>query len=130
MFLERTIIVSEYVGRPLTEQPFHCYDDILKIFYQIACGLKQIQSLDFTVQTLEPKNILVDELGNVKLFNYGMFYQTNRGEYVTFPIGLVCSIFRMFHTKQNYFSFFPFNFFLFSQQHSLYVTRTNAWIER
>lgn len=38
-------------------------------------------------QNLEPKNVLVDELNNVKLFNYGMFHQTNGGDYVAFPIG-------------------------------------------
>lgn len=88
-FIERTIIVSEYIGTPLSEKPVHSYDDILKIFYQIANGLSHIESLDFTMHTLEPKNVLIDELGNVKLFNYGMFYQTNQGEFVTFPIGLV-----------------------------------------
>lgn len=87
--LERTIIVSEYIGRPLTEKPYHIYDDILRIFYQIACGLEHIEAHNFTVQTLEPKNVLVDELGNVKLFNYGMFHQTDRGDLVTFPIGFV-----------------------------------------
>lgn len=86
---ERTIVVSEYIGKPLSEQSVHTYDDILKIFYQIANGLNHIETLDFTMHTLEPKNVLVDELGNVKLFNYGLFYQTNQGEYVTFPIGLV-----------------------------------------
>ncbi|XP_031637327.1 TBC domain-containing protein kinase-like protein isoform X2 [Contarinia nasturtii] len=87
---ERTIIVMEYVGKPLSEKlavQNICYDDVLKCFYQIACGLNHIDNLDFTMQTLEPKNVLIDELGNVKLFNYGMYYQTNQGEYVTFPIG-------------------------------------------
>lgn len=81
--------MSEYIGKPLSERPVHSYDDILKIFYQIASGLNHIDTLDITMQTLEPKNILIDELGNVKLFNYGMYYQTNQGEYVTFPIGFV-----------------------------------------
>lgn len=87
-FIERTIVVSETIGKPLNEQTIHSYDLILKIFYQIANALNHIEALDFTMHTLEPKNVLIDELGNVKLFNYGMFYQTNQGEYVTFPIGL------------------------------------------
>lgn len=70
------------------------YDDILKIFYQIANGMNHIDKLDFTMQTLEPKNVLIDELGNVKLLNYGMYHQTNQGEFVTFPIGYVISFFR------------------------------------
>lgn len=73
----------------MSEKPYHTYDDILRIFYQIAGGLEHIQKLHFTAQTLEPKNILVDDLGNVKLFNYGMFHQTDRGALVTFPIGFV-----------------------------------------
>lgn len=79
--------MSEYIGKPLSEKRVHSYDAILKIFYQIANGLNHIDELDFTMHTLEPKNVLIDELGNVKLFNYGMYYQTNQGEYVTFPIG-------------------------------------------
>lgn len=82
-------MVCEYVGEPLSDKTIRDYEVILKLFYQIARGLDHIQQLDFVVQNLEPKNILIDALNNVKLFNYGMFYQTNRGEYVTFPIGLV-----------------------------------------
>lgn len=83
------IIVSEYIGRPLNEQKYENIDDILRIFYQISTALLQIAKFGFNVRTLEPKNILVDQLGNVKLFNYGLSYQTNCGEYVTFPIGYV-----------------------------------------
>lgn len=98
-FSERTIIVSEYIGKPLSERPVHSYDDVLKILYQITNGLSHIETMDFTMHTLEPKNVLIDELGNVKLFNYGMFYQTNQGEYVTFPIGLV-SIHRLSNSNR------------------------------
>lgn len=85
--LERTIVVSEFVGKPLNEQMYRSYDDILRIFYQIANAFAHLDKLEYTVHNLEPKNILVDELGNVKLFNYGMFHQSNRGELITFPIG-------------------------------------------
>lgn len=77
----------------------HSYDDVLKTFYQIASGLNHIDKLDFTMHTLEPKNVLIDELGNVKLFNYGMYNQTNQGEYVTFPIGSVCIFLIFFLSK-------------------------------
>lgn len=87
MFSERTIIVSEYVGKPLNETTVSDLDHKLKIFYQIANGLDHIYQNGFVVQNLEPRNVLIDELFNVKLYNYGIFYQTNRGEYVTFPIG-------------------------------------------
>lgn len=86
-FLERTIIVSEYVGKALNETTVAEPDHQLKIFFQVANGLDHIHQNGFVVQNLEPRTILVDELYNVKLHNYGLFYQTNRGEYVTFPIG-------------------------------------------
>lgn len=87
--VERIIVVSEYIGKPLNEQHIENIEDILRIFYQITTGLLHISKLGLSVRTLEPKNILIDELGNVKLFNYGLSYQTNRGEYVAFPIGYV-----------------------------------------
>lgn len=71
----------------MNEQKIQNTDDILRIIYQTTSGLAHISTLGFSVRTLEPKNILVDEIGNVKLFNYGLSYQTNSGEYVTFPIG-------------------------------------------
>lgn len=65
------------------------YDSIIRIFYQIANGLKHINELDFVMNNLEPKNILIDDNLNVKLYNYGLFHQTNHGELVAFPIGYV-----------------------------------------
>lgn len=59
----------------------------LRIFYQIAKGLSHIHKIGLVVQNLEPKNILIDELNNAKIFNYGMFHQTNGAELVAFPIG-------------------------------------------
>lgn len=87
LFTERTIIVSEFIGKPLCECQSLEPQVVLRIFYQIAAGLAHIHKCGFVMKNLEPKHILVDELDNVKLFNYGMFYQTNGGEYVTFPIG-------------------------------------------
>lgn len=79
--------MSEYIGRPLTEKSALETDVTLRIFYQIANGLGHIHKQGFVVQNLEPKHILVDDYDNVKLFNYGLFYQTNGGDLVAFPIG-------------------------------------------
>lgn len=38
---------------------------------------------------LEPSNILIDEYFNVKLFNYGFYYMTDGGNYVSFPLNNV-----------------------------------------
>lgn len=87
ILIERTIVISEYTGAPLNEVNVRDNQIILRIFYQIANGLDHIHRLGLAVQNLEPKNVLIDSAQNVKLFNYGMYHQTNRGEYVTFPIG-------------------------------------------
>lgn len=85
---ERIIVVSEYIGRPLTEAKPNDLATIQRIFHQIAAGLEHIHAHHFSMQNLEPQNVLVDEgNANVKLFNYGMFHQTNGGEFVEFPIG-------------------------------------------
>lgn len=88
-FLERTIIVSEYFGSPLstiTTKHLNEHNHI-KIFYQILCGLNEIQMHDFVNHNLEPGHILIDNDYNIKLFNYGLHYMTNSGKYVAFPIG-------------------------------------------
>lgn len=87
MFVERTIVVSEYIGTPLSEQTITDDNLILRIFYQIANAINHIHDYEIIVQNIEPKNILIDENENVKLFNYGLYHQTNFGELVTFPIG-------------------------------------------
>ncbi|XP_055709759.1 TBC domain-containing protein kinase-like protein [Phlebotomus papatasi] len=86
---ERTIIVSEYVGEPLTERLPVSYNTSLQIFKQIVAGLDHIHKQGFVHHNLEPENILVDSENRVKLFNYGLFYITNSGSYVSFPIGNV-----------------------------------------
>lgn len=86
---ERTIIVSEYFGTPLSEQ-MHLVQDvrsILRICYQTADGLQHLHRRGFVCPNLEPANVLIDSLDNVRLFNYGLFHMTNGGEYVSFPIG-------------------------------------------
>uniref|UniRef100_A0A336M852 CSON013370 protein n=1 Tax=Culicoides sonorensis TaxID=179676 RepID=A0A336M852_CULSO len=87
---ERTVVVSEYNGTPLNEFNHQFdQDDILRIFYQVATALNFMHEHDLTHNSLEPSNILIDTHKNVKLFNFGLFYMTNSGKYVSFPIGNV-----------------------------------------
>lgn len=95
IILERTTIVSEYFGSPLTDCRFKFpsdkrFETILKIFHHCTSGLNHIHRNNFVHHNIEPTNVLLDEDFNVKLFNYGLFYMT-RGhedeEYVSFPIG-------------------------------------------
>ncbi|XP_055379530.1 TBC domain-containing protein kinase-like protein isoform X2 [Condylostylus longicornis] len=88
---ERVVVVSEYYGINLKDK-LSCIilEDysVLRIMFQICRGLHFLHtSYGILCPHLEPKNILVDEHFNVKLFNYGLFYMTNNGEYVTFPFG-------------------------------------------
>lgn len=50
-------------------------------------GLEYLNRHGITHRNLQLDNILLDEDDNVKLFNYGLYYMTNGGKYVTFPIG-------------------------------------------
>lgn len=42
---------------------------------------------NITHRTLSDDNILLDENGRVKLFNYGMYYMTDAGRESPFPLG-------------------------------------------
>lgn len=89
-FAERIVIVSEHLGRSLSEcGDGFMYDEtnLRKIFYQIAQALDHLSQNSIVCHNLEPANVLVDSDINVKLFNYGLFHMTNAGEYVSFPIG-------------------------------------------
>lgn len=89
--------MSEYYGTPISENKDFIADktNILRIFYQIANGLAYMNQKGFVFHNLEPTNILVDSLCNVKLFNYGLFHMTNEGDYVSFPIGYEQKIYRI-----------------------------------
>ncbi|XP_053949913.1 TBC domain-containing protein kinase-like protein [Anastrepha ludens] len=86
---ERTIVVSEYFGNTLQERSRVELPDSLvaRIFYQIVCALNELSEHNLVIHNLEPKNILIDECDNVKLFNYGLYHMTKGGDYVPFPIG-------------------------------------------
>ncbi|XP_036320316.1 TBC domain-containing protein kinase-like protein [Rhagoletis pomonella] len=86
---ERTIVVSEYFGTTLKEKSRGSLTDTLvsRIFYQIVSALRELSQHNLVIHNLEPKNILLDERDNVKLFNYGLYHMTKCGDYVPFPIG-------------------------------------------
>ncbi|GAB0099395.1 TBC domain-containing protein kinase-like protein [Sergentomyia squamirostris] len=86
---ERTIIVSECVGEPLSQRLPLSAEVSLQIFHQVAAGLDHIHQQGLVHHNVEPENILLDGAHRVKLFNYGLFYITNSGSYVSFPIGNV-----------------------------------------
>ncbi|XP_061390191.1 TBC domain-containing protein kinase-like protein [Musca vetustissima] len=86
---ERTVVVSEYHGTTLQDRSKTKLNTalILRIFYQVASALQELNEHKLVAHNLEPKHILLDAYDNVKLFNYGLFYMTKSGEHVAFPIG-------------------------------------------
>lgn len=49
-------------------------------------GLNELHKRKMVHRNLSPENILVQENGDVKLFNYGLFHMTARGQLVSYPI--------------------------------------------
>ncbi|XP_016939283.2 TBC domain-containing protein kinase-like protein [Drosophila suzukii] len=89
---ERTIVVSEYLGMSLEDyakrHPPLAIAQILRIFYQVACGINVLSQHHLVAHNLEPKHVLISSDGlRVKLFNYGLHHMTKGGAYVPFPIG-------------------------------------------
>ncbi|KAH8315054.1 hypothetical protein KR059_004624 [Drosophila kikkawai] len=91
-FPERTIVVSEYLGLSLEDyakrNPPLSLAQILRIFYQVACGINVLSQHHLVAHNLEPKHVLISDDGRrIKLFNYGLHHMTKGGCYVPFPIG-------------------------------------------
>ncbi|XP_075156009.1 TBC domain-containing protein kinase-like protein [Haematobia irritans] len=103
---ERTVVVSEYHGTTLQNKSKDSLNTslILRIFYQIASALKELNDHKLVAHNLEPKHILLDAYDNVKLFNYGLFYMSKSGEHVSFPIGNIKYMppERLLGVKNNY----------------------------
>ncbi|KAM3968342.1 TBC domain-containing protein kinase-like protein [Aphomia sociella] len=86
---ERIIVVAEVIGKSLKDMNSKfTFQEITNIGRQLANALKFLHDQNITHRTLADDNILVDNNGRVKLFNFGMYYMTGSGEEVSFPLGL------------------------------------------
>ncbi|KAL4710325.1 hypothetical protein ACJJTC_011141 [Scirpophaga incertulas] len=86
---ERIIVVSEVIGKSLNDfKSKFSFDQIMNIGLQVANGLNFLHKQDIMHRTLSDDNILIDNYGYVKLFNYGMHYMTKGGNEIPFPLGL------------------------------------------
>lgn len=86
---ERIIVVAEVIGKSLKEYSNNfSFDEIVNIAKQVAESLNFLHNQDITHRTLSQDNILLDNCGRVKLFNYGLYYMTGGGSEVSFPLGL------------------------------------------
>lgn len=86
---ERTIVVSQYCGTPLInlleKRQFTAFE-IKKICYQTLKGLSLLHKKKIVHRTLSNENILLQDDGAVKLFNYGLFHMSEYGTLVSFPV--------------------------------------------
>nr|XP_031836748.1 TBC domain-containing protein kinase-like protein isoform X2 [Nomia melanderi]XP_031836749.1 TBC domain-containing protein kinase-like protein isoform X2 [Nomia melanderi] len=84
---ERIVVVTEYNGDPLSSKENLSTDDIMKIAFQCLLGLQHMNILNLVHRHLSPENILINKSGNVQLYNCGLYYMTDCGKHVSFPIG-------------------------------------------
>ncbi|XP_046747727.1 TBC domain-containing protein kinase-like protein [Diprion similis] len=84
---ERIVVVAEYSGEPLSNKNNLSLESVKKILYQCLLGLCHINKLGLVHRHLSPDNILITKDENVKLYNYGLYYMTDSGKNVSFPIG-------------------------------------------
>lgn len=89
LFVERIVVVAEYNGDPLNNKENLNIDEIMKITFQCLLGLQHMNKLNLVHRHLNPENILINKSGNVQLYNFGLYYMTDSGKNVSFPIGYV-----------------------------------------
>ncbi|XP_028047204.1 TBC domain-containing protein kinase-like protein isoform X2 [Monomorium pharaonis] len=84
---ERIVVVAEYSGDPLSTRHDLNTEEIVKISFQCLLALHHMNELDLVHRHLNPDNILIKKNGDVHLYNYGLYYMTDGGKNVSFPIG-------------------------------------------
>lgn len=75
---EYIFIVSEYVQTDL-KQVLDCsvktkigYDSLIKMFYNILCSVNDLHKANIMHRDIKPSNILVNDLCEVKICDFGM----------------------------------------------------------
>jgi len=86
MFVERIVVVAEYSGDPLNTKQNLNTEEIIRIAFQCLLALQHMNKLDLIHRHLCPDNILIKKNGDVQLYNYGLYYMTDGGKNVSFPI--------------------------------------------
>ncbi|KAF5890613.1 TBC domain-containing protein kinase-like protein, partial [Clarias magur] len=87
----RLVVVAEHYERSLThllkrDEPIRP-DQVLQIVYEVLEGLVFINRHGLVHRALSPHNVLLDCQGKVKLAKFGLYYMTDHGADVDFPIG-------------------------------------------
>ncbi|CAG7834345.1 unnamed protein product [Allacma fusca] len=89
---ERIIVVLEFYTQNLktllkTFKGKEQHELILEIGSQVLNGLKFLNKHGIVCRNLCLENLLLDGSGETKIFNFGLYYMTNNGKFVSFPIG-------------------------------------------
>nr|XP_039266398.1 TBC domain-containing protein kinase-like protein [Styela clava] len=63
------------------------YRVVTKTTYEILDGLVFLDSHGIVHHNLHPTNVLLNSEGSVKLYAYGLYYMTDAGQEVSFPVG-------------------------------------------
>lgn len=115
------MVVAEYSGDPLNTKQDLSTEEIIKISFQCLLGLQHMNELDLVHRHLSPDNILIKKNGDVQLYNYGLYYMTDGGKNVSFPIGYL-QIFLFSNDSWNEFIYLRKShirfYFQFSKVHS------------
>lgn len=89
---ERLIVVSEHYKNNLKSISksgrFSSEENLIELAYGVLQGLAYLNSKGITHRNLSKRNILFGNEGHVKLLEYGLYYMTNYGADVSFPIGV------------------------------------------
>ncbi|CAO3685484.1 unnamed protein product [Rhizopus stolonifer] len=92
---DRLFVVSEYHDASLQKARSLNSEGLLPVSvpvlrqwaYELLSALHFLREKGIVHASLSPNNVLLDSKNHVKLFGYGLYYMTNSGRNVDFPIG-------------------------------------------
>jgi TBC domain-containing protein kinase-like protein len=80
------MVVSEYHPQSLNTSHLSL-DEVIKVASQTLQALSYLNELGIVHRSLCPENIVLTDHRDIQLFNYGLYYMTDAGTNVSFPIG-------------------------------------------
>uniref|UniRef100_A0A674A2R0 TBC1 domain containing kinase n=1 Tax=Salmo trutta TaxID=8032 RepID=A0A674A2R0_SALTR len=83
---ERLVVVTEHYESSLNDFQKHP-ERVLQIAYEALEGLEFMNKHGMVHRALNAQNVLMDGKGKVKLAKFGLYYMTDHGADVDFPIG-------------------------------------------
>uniref|UniRef100_A0A673W534 TBC1 domain containing kinase n=1 Tax=Salmo trutta TaxID=8032 RepID=A0A673W534_SALTR len=84
---ERLVVVTEHYESSLNDFQKQVQTRVLQIAYEALEGLEFMNKHGMVHRALNAQNVLMDGKGKVKLAKFGLYYMTDHGADVDFPIG-------------------------------------------